>query len=493
MNADILKDFPRLREKLKGIRCRSGSSDGLVFLLGGLVFDILAVLLRRSGAFAAAVMFTLSLLCFLAACYFLVRHVIESVKAKDTWLKAGEEQLKELDRLADRMPVKYGCLLYDDCLTARTPAGNVFLNYEDILWVYGRKQIRRFADIVLSRENSVYCVDIEGNEFRLMFCSDEGEDPDKMAELLLDKMHRAGFYPLQGYDASFRKEIRNDLDLLKRRYEQSMSEQFEKKPGKWICPHCTAENENTERCAYCGCLREIKIPDTPVEEAPAPETPAPEAPAKEKDYSWVAPNPGTRTTSRSNPMLTVFLLVACVAVMAVSLLIARMMSSNSASASYPTETPSEAYEEMQEGDNRLMDGVPGDTISTAFFDFTVNDAHMADSYGDQKPADGNVFCVVNVTVHNTMRQSLPMFDTDFILFWGPGDEDGSFPITYEAADRRTGDMLENSYYIGINETASGDLVYEIPKTHDPEGILYFEEYFENGEYGDYYTVTFPLD
>ena len=151
------------------------------------------------------------------------------------------------------------------------------------------------------------------------------------------------------------------------------------------------------------------------------------------------------------------------------------------------------FDDVQENDNRVLDGYVGDTISTAFFDFTVNDAHTADSYGSLTPAEGNTFCIVNVTVHNTMRQSLPMFDTDFVLFWGPGDSDGSFPVTHDDPSRRTDKMLEESYYIGINETVTGDLVYEMPKTHDPEGILYFEEYFENGEYGDYYTVTFPLN
>ena len=123
---------------------------------------------------------------------------------------------------------------------------------------------------------------------------------------------------------------------------------------------------------------------------------------------------------------------------------------------------------------------------------TVNSAYMTDSYEGMTPAEGNEFCVVNMTIHNTIRQSLPMFDTDFILWWGQGDEDGSFPITHEAAEKRAGNMLEEEYFIGINETVTGDLVYELPKTHDAQGMVYFEEYFDNGETGEYYTFTVDL-
>ncbi len=485
----MLQDYPRLREKLKSIRCRSGGISGWIFAGCGLLLIPAAMSLRSAFPAAAGIILIVGLLCLGAAVFLLWRHYAAVMKAGDTWLKASDAQLEEAERTAGVTEVHSGCLLYEDFLIAAAPVGNVFLNYEDILWVWGLKQASRFGDIRVSAENSVFCIDIEGNEYRLMSEKAEaGSDPDAMAAVLLDKMHKAGYYPLCGYDDRLRKETGKDLDVLKRRYEQSMSEQFEKEAGKWICPHCTAENENTDRCIYCGCRREIKIPDAPVQEAPVQEAPQPE-----KDYSHLAPNPGRTSSRRSSPMLTVFLALACVAVMAVSLVIANMMGRGSNTAAQPADTPSEVIEDVQENDNRVLDGYVGDTISTAFFDFTVNEARTADSYGSLTPAEGNTFCIVNVTVHNTMRQSLPMFDTDFVLFWGPGDSDGSFPVTHDDPSRRTDKMLEESYYIGINETVTGDLVYELPKTHDPEGILYFEEYFENGEYGDYYTVTFPLN
>ena len=334
----------------------------------------------------------------------------------------------------------------------------------------------------------------------------EGMPASAMADILLKLIGKAGYSPVAGYDGELYKQTKKDLNILKRRYEQSMSEQFERetRAAKWICPHCTAENEGTDRCVFCGCLREIHIPDEPVKPAPVQETPvrpqaAPVQP-QEKDYSYLQPNVGAGRAKKNNPMLAVLLGLGCVAVMAIALLVANMLNKQE---SYDYDDVKEdAYQEIQNNpvddqtqdgqSGKLLDGYVGDTISTAFFDMTANSAYMTDSYEGMTPAEGNEFCVVNMTIHNTIRQSLPMFDTDFILWWGQGDEDGSFPITHEAAEKRAGNMLEEEYFIGINETVTGDLVYELPKTHDAQGMVYFEEYFDNGETGEYYTFTVDL-
>ncbi len=460
-----LQNEPRIREELKMTKPAADCLAGWILTAGGILLTVL---------FPLPVMVIPALLIIAAGVFLLYRHYRDVRIAKDSWLKAEPGRLQEMEQSFDQAVRCRQCLLYDEDLIARTPAGLVYLRYEDILWIYAMKRRSRFADLAFAAVNEVVCIDIDGNEYRLMRGCD---DAAAALQVLRDQMRRAGYRPLEGYDDSFRRQVRKDLNLLKRRYEQSMSEQFSKAAGRWICPHCTAENENTDRCPYCGCLREINIPETPVKTKPE----------EEKDYSWLEPNPGS-TTAKGNGMLTVFLAVACVAVMAVSLVIAHMMNK-------ADPVPAQAaYDEAEQYyDGRLMDGYVGDKISTAFLDFTVNDARTASSYENLKPRDGYDFCIVNITIGNTITQTLPMFDTDFILFYGEGDQDACYPVTYDDPRTQSGKMLAGEYYISVGETVSGDLVYEVPQNRGQTGVLYFEEYFEGGETGDYYTVTFGLE
>ena len=267
---------------------------------------------------------------------------------------------------------------------------------------------------------------------------------------------------------------------------------------KWICPHCTAENDATdERCIYCGCKKEIKIPEAPVTEIldqteveqAAREVPQQETP--QTDYSSLAPNNAPAPKKKNNVMLGVLLAVACVAVMGIGLLFATRAKDPETVTPEPAAEPAEGDPEIYELDpedyDTLLDGEIGDTLSTAFFDFKVNSAKLEDSYEGLTPAEGKKFAVVDIWVKNTMRESIPMFDTDFVLIYGDGENDYAFPVTTDAPEKQTGKMLASEYTLGINEETQGILVYEVPEDIE-EAFVYFEEYFDNGEYGEYYTV-----
>ena len=271
---------------------------------------------------------------------------------------------------------------------------------------------------------------------------------------------------------------------------------------KWICPHCTAENDATdERCIYCGCKKEIKIPDAPVTEIldqtavsqAAQEFPQTQRP--QTDYSNLTPNAGPAPKKKNNLMLGVLLAVACVAVMGIGMMFASRAKDSdegqTATFNEPSSAPAEGDPEIYELDpedyNTLLDGEIGDTLSTAFFDFKVSSVTLEDSYENLTPAEGNKFAIVDIWIQNTMRESIPMFDTDFVFIYGDGDNDYAFPITDGAPDKKTGKMLASEYELGINEETQGILVYEVPADIE-EALVYFEEYFDNGEYGQFYTV-----
>ena len=159
----------------------------------------------------------------------------------------------------------------------------------------------------------------------------------------------------------------------------------------------------------------------------------------------------------------------------------------------PETVPEETTAPASSGDVILPDeegyaeGYIGDTLRNAFFDYTVNSATLAEEYKGIKPAEGKKLLVVNITMTNTTKSSLPMFDTDFFLYQSDDEENPYIdPITAANPELKADGMLESEYSIGIRETV---IVYEVPE-NQKDFTLVFEEYFDNEEYGDIFTVRF---
>ena len=134
----------------------------------------------------------------------------------------------------------------------------------------------------------------------------------------------------------------------------------------------------------------------------------------------------------------------------------------------------------------------GDTVSTSWFDYTVTSAEPMDTYEGYTAAEGNKLVVVNLTMTNTFNESVPMFDTDFQLYWGEyNDDEMAFPtLPYCEA------QLPEEYYLDIDATVDGVLVYEVPS--DVRDFTFaFLEIFENGteegEEGDLFMTYFTAD
>lgn len=70
----------------------------------------------------------------------------------------------------------------------------------------------------------------------------------------------------------------------------------------------------------------------------------------------------------------------------------------------------------------------GDTISTAFFDFTVNSAVASADHEGYTAQDGYKLVVADLTIKNTETYSMPMGQYDFMIAWGDGDEDFAYPL-----------------------------------------------------------------
>lgn len=142
-------------------------------------------------------------------------------------------------------------------------------------------------------------------------------------------------------------------------------------------------------------------------------------------------------------------------------------------------------------------GFLGDTMRTAFFDFTVNSAYTCAEYEGYTPSEGNTLLVADVTFYNYTIYSQPMFDDDLQAQWSDDSDDAfALPITYARTDlypntgvEPMGDMFPMSFDLGIQEERNGLLVYEVPAGEKDYSLSYYE-YFSDDTYGDLFFVYF---
>lgn len=143
------------------------------------------------------------------------------------------------------------------------------------------------------------------------------------------------------------------------------------------------------------------------------------------------------------------------------------------------------------------EGRLGDTMHTYFFDFTVNSAYLCDTYEGYTPIlDGYRLLVADVTVKNTHRESIPMYDTDFQVQWSDETEDAyDVPITYYT-DAVSDQQLPTEYELAVDEERTGLLVFEVPDGETDFSISYLELFDDGtaeGEEGDTFFVYFTAD
>lgn len=147
------------------------------------------------------------------------------------------------------------------------------------------------------------------------------------------------------------------------------------------------------------------------------------------------------------------------------------------------------------------EGRVGDIMETYFFNFTVNSAYLCTEYEGYVPADGSVLLAADVTVKNTFNKSIEMYDTDFQIQWGDGDEDYGYPITIdmetgEELDPVSDEQLPGTYNLGVNAERSGLLVYEVPADNVDFSISHlelFDDGSDESEEGDVYFVYFTAE
>ena len=140
----------------------------------------------------------------------------------------------------------------------------------------------------------------------------------------------------------------------------------------------------------------------------------------------------------------------------------------------------------------------GDLVHSYFMDFTVNSAYTASEYHGHVPPEGRKVLVVEITIKNTNIETIPMYDDDFQGQWSASPETDEFawPIT-EAEDGSDLDavseeQLPAEYELGVSESRTGDLVFDVPADEKDFSISHLELFDDDSE-GDTFFVFFTAE
>lgn len=132
--------------------------------------------------------------------------------------------------------------------------------------------------------------------------------------------------------------------------------------------------------------------------------------------------------------------------------------------------------------------VQGDTVSTAWFDYTVTGVQSVGEYGGYISAQGDQLVVVELTIKSTYNQTITMFDSDFQLSWPDMAQDDTrcMPVEYYCEQQ-----FPAEYDLPEKESRSGVLVYQAPQEETEFQFLFrevFDDGTQEGRLGDLYIM-----
>ena len=153
----------------------------------------------------------------------------------------------------------------------------------------------------------------------------------------------------------------------------------------------------------------------------------------------------------------------------------------------------EIYAEDGFGEARI-----GDLVHSRFMDFTVNSAYTTSAYHGHSAPEGKQVLVVEMTIKNTFKESLPMYDDDFQGQWSASTETDEFawPITEgeDGTDLDTvaDEQLPAEYELAVGESRTGTLVFDVPADEKDFSVSHMELFSDDSE-GDTFFVFFTAE
>ena len=128
------------------------------------------------------------------------------------------------------------------------------------------------------------------------------------------------------------------------------------------------------------------------------------------------------------------------------------------------------------------------SVSTAWFDFTVDSVEVMNEYEGYAAAEGKKLLVVQLSLKSTVTFSSEMYQNDFVVGWDLEDDYDYVDPLYAYCDAQ----FPDEYTLKINEARTGILVYEVPADFK-DFWLNFLEVYDNDEYGESFFVYFTAE
>lgn len=139
----------------------------------------------------------------------------------------------------------------------------------------------------------------------------------------------------------------------------------------------------------------------------------------------------------------------------------------------------------------LIEKKMGDTVHTAFFDLTINEAVKYDTYqfddGLYQADPGNTYLLVKVTIKNTYAENLSMSITDFVLE-NEESSDKDIITGYGKSEVHNDDFMDNLFTLKIGESITKTILYTVEDKD--EYFLKYVEYYADDFEGDTFRITF---
>lgn len=127
------------------------------------------------------------------------------------------------------------------------------------------------------------------------------------------------------------------------------------------------------------------------------------------------------------------------------------------------------------------------SLKTSFFEYKINSVTSLPSIGIIFPDSQNKFVIVNITITNLLPETLPMYYDDFQIKWGESAAETASPIYSIILNNK----IKNKFNLNINESVSGNLIFEVPN-NKKELKLEYIEIFENALVGSTYQIKFKI-
>ena len=152
----------------------------------------------------------------------------------------------------------------------------------------------------------------------------------------------------------------------------------------------------------------------------------------------------------------------------------------------------------EEEEEKVLDVSQGETLSTMFFDITVNSTKTTHELNEIITHEGYVFLIVNMTITNTTENTISMADSDFWLVVDDDEENYEVALSaYDDIETLIEDELEPTYEIGAGESKTGSLLFVVKEEGNKYVLKTQDIYMINNEEevneGDIYTITLRLE